>query len=162
MSLKTTADEYFSSLNSIASRLYSDLNETKSSYEELWSTLSDKEQQDILSESIIKPEVSIKYGSKEENPKAYYAVKLIFDDHCSYRDEHSGPFSFRTQSQRDLSIFQTDKPNGTSYNKVLKPKSRLVTKLHNKTNPEPEEKPISNDKSSNILPKTGLDFLDNW
>lgn len=127
MSLKTAAEEYFSNLNSIAARIYTDFEETKSSYDKLWATLSEKEQQDILSESIIKPEISIKYCSKENKSKADYAVKLIFDDHCSYRDEHSGPFSFKTQSQRDLSIFQTDKPKVISDNKakMSKPKPKV-------------------------------------
>lgn len=127
MSVKTAAEEYFSNLNSIAARLYTDLEETKSSYDKLWTTLSEKEQQDILSESIIKPEISIKYCSKENKSKTDYAVKLIFDDHCSYWDEHSGPFTFRTQSQRDLSIFQTEKPKVISEKKAktVKPKPKV-------------------------------------
>lgn len=128
MSLKTVADEYFSNLNPIASRLYTDLQETKSSYEELWTTLSEKEQQTILSESIIKPEISIKYfsaGPEAENRK--YGVKVIFDDHCSYRDEHSGPFTFRTQSQRDLSLFASEKPKQSieCKTRIHKPKVKV-------------------------------------
>lgn len=128
MSLKSVADEYFSNLNPIASRLCKDLQETKSSYDELWNTLSEKEQQTILTESIIKPEVSIKYyETKPETENRKYAVKLIFDDHCSYRDEHSGPFSFRTPSQRDLSLFQTGKPkqNVEHRGRVHKPKVKV-------------------------------------
>lgn len=129
MSLKAIADEYFSNLNPIATRLHTDLQETKSSYEELWTTLSDKEQQTILSESIIKPEISVKYFTavpETENRK--YGVKVIFDEHCSYRDEHSGPFTFRTQSQRDLSLFLSDKPKQNIENKVRahKPTKKVI------------------------------------
>lgn len=127
MSLKRVADEYFSNLNPTASRLFKDLQETKSSYEELWETLSDKEQKKILSESIIKPEVCIKYykeALETENKK--YASKIIFDDHCSYRDEHSGPFSFRTQSQRDLSLFQDKPKQNTEKVRVHKPKAKVM------------------------------------
>lgn len=126
MSLKSVADEYFSNLNPTASRLYKDLQETKSSYEELWATLSEKEQQTILSESIIKPEVCIKYctgTSETENQK--YASKIVFDDHCSYRDEHSGPFSFRTQSQRDLSFFKDKPKNNNEKVRIHKPKAKV-------------------------------------
>ncbi|XP_018565899.1 uncharacterized protein C1orf198 homolog [Anoplophora glabripennis] len=162
MSLKTAADEYFSNLNSIAARLYTDLEETKSSYDKLWTTLSEKEQQDILSESIIKPEISIQYSSKEKKSKNDYAVKLIFDDHCSYRDEHSGPFSFRTQSQRDLNIFQTDKPKVISEKKlkVTKPKAKIPVKFQEVEHNQKDE--LLEGESLNMLPKTGLDFLDNW
>lgn len=124
MSLKSAAEEYFSNLNPIASRLYSDFQEVKSSYEELWCTLPEKEQQDILSESIIKPEVSLRYVAKEESLKSNYAVKFVIDDHCSYRDEHSGPFSFRTKSQRDLTIFQTDKPKVLPASQTKHPKAK--------------------------------------
>lgn len=130
MSLKTVADEYFSNLNPIASRLYTDLQETKSSYEELWKTLSEKEQQTILSESIIKPEISIKYFTDvQETESRKYGVKVIFDDHCSYRDEHSGPFTFRTQSQRDLSLFSSEKPKHNIEHKVRVHKPKVKVKI---------------------------------
>lgn len=107
MSLQSSAEEYFSTLNSMASRLHTDMTETKLAYEDLWNNLKYKEQQQILSESIIKPEVCLRYASVHpEMVEEKYAVKLVVDDNCSYyRDEHSGPFSFKTQSQRDLTIF---------------------------------------------------------
>lgn len=107
MSLKNVADDYFSKLNSIAARLHVDMNETKAAYEDLWGSLNCKEQNQILSESIINPEISLRYNvvSEASTPEQKYALKLIVDDNCSYRDEHSAPFSFRTPSQRDLTIF---------------------------------------------------------
>lgn len=126
MSLKSAADEYFSNLNPIASRLYQDLEETKSSYENLWTTLSEKDKETILTESVIKPEVCLKYPQhKAESEPRKYGVKLIFDDHCSYRDEHSSPFSFRTQSQRDLHLFHTEKPKPFIESKSRAHKSKL-------------------------------------
>lgn len=201
MALKSVADEYFSNLNPTASRLYTDLQETKSSYEELWSSLSEKEQQAILTESIIKPEISVQYYASElETENRKYAVKLIFDDHCSYRDEHSGPFSLRTQSQRDLSLFKVEKPKQMAETKVRvhKPKMKvpeqrffkflilLMISFQPPPPPIPKAQPssppisvVNKDASkpemchnivdnavsstlSNSLPKTGLDFLDNW
>lgn len=109
MSLQSVAEEYFSKLNSMASRLYADMTETKLAYEDLWGTLKHKEQQQILSESIIKPEICLKYNCGEIDDviqEEKYATKMIVDDNCTYyRDEHSAPFSFKTQSQRDLTVF---------------------------------------------------------
>uniref|UniRef100_A0A6P7GI71 Uncharacterized protein C1orf198 homolog n=1 Tax=Diabrotica virgifera virgifera TaxID=50390 RepID=A0A6P7GI71_DIAVI len=147
-------------------RLHHDLEEVKSSYESLWSTIPEKEQQAILTESIIKPEISIKYIRPPEHTKNSYAVKMIFDENCSYRDEHSGPFSFKTQSQRDLSIFSKEKGSVcTDYKTKLPTKQAKV-----KTKPiimyndleNGLESDDSGNQTSSSLPKTGLDFLDNW
>ncbi|CAH1991472.1 unnamed protein product [Acanthoscelides obtectus] len=164
MSLKSAAENYFSSINPIASRLYSDLNEIKSSYEDLWNTLPEKEQQEILTDSIIKPEISIKYLKKEEKPRTDYAVNFIHDGTCSYRDEHSGPFSFKTRSQRDLRLFHpeekpTSKPEAMS---KAKAKSKPFSATYQDVKSEAFAEVTEVNKNTNSLPKTGLDFLDNW
>lgn len=112
MALRDVAENYFSKINSMATRMHLDMKETKAAYEDLWDTLNYKEQEQVLSESIIKPEVCLKYGSG--NPKASeqcFTAKLIVDENFSYYDEHSGPFSFKTKSQRDLTLF-TDEEAG--------------------------------------------------
>lgn len=106
MSLKNVAEDYFCNLNSIARRLCTDINETKAAYDELWDKLPQEEKEQIINESIIKPEACLQYTSvtnKTINCKEY-ALKTIVEDNFSYRDEHSAPFSFRTPSQRDLRI----------------------------------------------------------
>lgn len=106
MPLKDIAEDYFSKINSMATRIHLDMVEIKSAHEDLWNTLQYEEQDRILSESIIKPEIRFKYNSAEiESNVNQYAVKVIIDDNCLYRDEHSGPFSFKTSSQRDLLLF---------------------------------------------------------
>ncbi|KAL3283497.1 hypothetical protein HHI36_006637 [Cryptolaemus montrouzieri] len=55
MDLRKEAEEYFSSLNPIAARIYNDINQTKAAYEDLWNKLSPDEQEQIVNESIIKP-----------------------------------------------------------------------------------------------------------
>lgn len=116
------AEEYFSSMNSIASRIYNDINETKAAYEELWNTLSSNEQEQILNECIIKPEVQMKYNYQEKcgrvNNQEYSSKIIIDDNNSSYRDEHSAPFSFKTRSQRDLTILT---PNDTKVKRDVKP-----------------------------------------
>lgn len=112
MPLKDVAEEYFSKINSMATRIHLDMVETKEAYENLWDTLPSNEQDQILSESIIKPEISFKYNVAESEPCLdQYAVKLIADENCLYRDEHSGPFSFKTPSQRNLLLFLQSEEN---------------------------------------------------
>ncbi|XP_060519028.1 uncharacterized protein C1orf198 homolog [Cylas formicarius] len=165
MALANIAEEYFSSLNPMAARLSTDLKEIKSTYENLWETFSEDEKQQILTESIIKSDVLIKYKSKQNHVKNEYAMKIVVDDHCSYRDEHSAPFSFRTQSQRNLNIFQSEKSKGK---KIVEPNSSILQKP--KPAPAQDLGDIffeMNDDTITVevntgLPKTGLDFLDNW
>lgn len=111
MSLQNKAEQYFGKLNSMAKRLYEDINETKAAYDTLWTKLSQEEKEEIISNSIIKPEASLQYELVENvtQDNSNYAVKTIIDDNYTYRDEHSAPFSFRTPSQRDLRIFGTVK-----------------------------------------------------
>jgi len=172
MALRNVAAEYFSNLNPIASKIYADLQETKGAYEDLWNKLSQEEQEQILTESIIKPEVSIKYGSPQAQLSEEYAIKVVVDDHCSYRDEHSGPFSFRTKSQRNLTIFHGEQPKTRTTEELVKCKPKPIPK-HTKVplyaqDLDLEDIPFmarnDDDLSSNssTLPKTGLDFLDNW
>ncbi|EFA03289.1 uncharacterized protein C1orf198 homolog [Tribolium castaneum] len=155
MALEQIAEEYFSQLNPMARRMYADMKETKSAYEDLWESISEKEQKQLLSESIITPEVLLKYKQNEiEESVSEYAVKLIIDDHCTYQDEHSGPFSFKTRSQRNLTLFEAEeKPKPVVKHK---PKKKVVEMFE-----VPEDK-IEKDSVGNTLPKTGLDFLDNW
>lgn len=109
MSLNDRAQKYFSNMNSIANRMCTDMEETKSEYEDLWYKLNEDEKEQILNDCIIKPHVSLKYemdncGNKGNDSENNYATKIIVDDNCSYKDEHSGPFSFHTKSQRDLTF----------------------------------------------------------
>ncbi|CAG9768934.1 unnamed protein product [Ceutorhynchus assimilis] len=178
MALRNAAADYFSKLNPIASRIYTDLQETKNSYEDLWNKLSTAEQEQILTESIIKPEVSVKYSVPQTTQNNEdYAVKIVVDDHCSYRDEHSGPFSFRTKSQRNLTVFHGEqpktKPTKTSEN-LVKSRTKPIPKLApnvpsyaqdvdlNDISYVPRNDDDGLSSNSSTLPKTGLDFLDNW
>ncbi|RZC31950.1 hypothetical protein BDFB_000620 [Asbolus verrucosus] len=163
MSLESVAEDYFSKLNPIARRMYADMKETKLAYEELWDTISEKEQKEILSESIITPEVLIKYKQNQtDNSIKEYAVKFIIDDHCSYPDEHSGPFTFKTRSQRDLSLFERDRDIQVftaQPQEMLKHKPKKIMQVL--LDDDVPEFAHEDESSGNALPKTGLDFLDN-
>ena len=77
--------EYFNSLNPMAERIYQDVWSTKEAYEDLWNTLSFKEQNQILDEAIIYPEVVLKYSLypiKTSENKQYIDKlnKLIYEE----------------------------------------------------------------------------------
>lgn len=115
-SVSSAAEEYFSNINPIAARIYADFQDTKNAYDCIWDTLSHEEQTEVLNESIIKPEVTLKYnlktiGKKERtNDGSMFGQKRVVDENVSYRDEHSAPFSFKTTSQIDLRLFESNVP----------------------------------------------------
>lgn len=146
------AEQYFSTLNPIAARLHSDIIETKNAYEKLWDQLSPQEQSQIINESIIKPEVLLKYGlctKSDKEEKQVYGQKIIHDEQFVYRDEFSAPFSYKTQSQMDLRVF-SEAP-------VLPGSPLLKSDIINKNVSSNKEKEIFADKL-NILIDDGVKY----
>ncbi|XP_011501788.1 PREDICTED: uncharacterized protein LOC105365348 [Ceratosolen solmsi marchali] len=124
--LSAMAEDYFYNINPLAKRISEDVAATKDAYEGLWNTLSLEERNQALDETIIQPEVALKYASKQlESSKdfpEYYpklrlqtGMKYIIDETGStlrWKDEHSAPFSFMTQSQMNLDCLdQTNDKN---------------------------------------------------
>ncbi|XP_003697944.1 uncharacterized protein C1orf198 homolog [Apis florea] len=119
--LNSRAEQYFYSINPLAQRIGEDITATKEAYEGLWNTLSIAERNQAINETIIQPEVALKYTLKKpeltkELPEWYpklciqTGMKYVIDETGStlrWRDEHSAPFSFMTQSQMNLSIIDT-------------------------------------------------------
>ncbi|XP_011638134.1 uncharacterized protein LOC105427865 isoform X2 [Pogonomyrmex barbatus] len=115
------AEEYFYNINPIARRIGEDITATKEAYEGLWNTLSITERNQAINETIIQPEVALKYTLKKvelikELPEWYpklriqTGMKYVIDETGStlrWRDEHSAPFSFMTQSQMNLSLIDS-------------------------------------------------------
>ncbi|XP_054745479.1 uncharacterized protein LOC129249832 isoform X4 [Anastrepha obliqua] len=58
------AQDYFAHLNPLAQRIASDISMTKLSYGQLWYAMKLGEQNDILNETLIKPEISLMYFDK--------------------------------------------------------------------------------------------------
>ncbi|XP_008549764.1 uncharacterized protein C1orf198 homolog [Microplitis demolitor] len=119
--LNSIADEYFYNLNPLAKRIGDDVKATKEAYEGLWNTLSLKEKNQAIDETIIQPEIALKYttivpGDKNKEIYDCYpklriqtGMKFVIDETGStlkWRDEHSGPFSFMTQSQMNLHLLE--------------------------------------------------------
>ncbi|EGI63419.1 PREDICTED: uncharacterized protein C1orf198 homolog [Acromyrmex echinatior] len=120
--LTARAEEYFFNINPIARRIGEDITATKEAYEGLWSTLSTAERNQAINETIIQPEIALKYTLKKieltkELPEWYpklriqTGMKYVIDETGStlrWRDEHSAPFSFMTQSQMNLSLIDSN------------------------------------------------------
>ncbi|XP_028048799.1 uncharacterized protein C1orf198 homolog isoform X2 [Monomorium pharaonis] len=120
--LTARAEEYFYNINSIAQKIGEDIIATKDAYEGLWNTLNTAERNQAINETIIQPEVALKYTSKKfelsrELPEWYpklriqTGMKYVIDETGStlrWRDEHSAPFSFMTQSQMNLSLIDSN------------------------------------------------------
>ncbi|XP_034173362.1 uncharacterized protein LOC117601109 [Osmia lignaria lignaria] len=119
--LSSRAEQYFYSINPLAQRIGEDITATKEAYEGLWNALSIAEQNQAINETIIQPEVALKYALKKaelnkEIPEWYpklriqTGMKYVIDETGStlrWRDEHSAPFSFMTQSQMNLSVIDS-------------------------------------------------------
>ena len=89
--LSAIADDYFYSLNPLCKRIGEDIAATKDAYEGLWNTLSLEERNQAIDETIIQPEVALKYASKNieasKDPLDYYprlriqtGMKYIVDE----------------------------------------------------------------------------------
>ncbi|OXU17598.1 hypothetical protein TSAR_006999 [Trichomalopsis sarcophagae] len=130
--LSAIAEDYLYSINPLAKRIGEDVAATKDAYEGLWNTLSLEERNQALDETIIQPEVALKYASKNPSCKEfpdYYpklriqtGMKYMIDETGStlrWKDEHSAPFSFMTQSQMNLNCLDqtvdSSTKNMTSY-----------------------------------------------
>ncbi|XP_003707927.1 uncharacterized protein LOC100880697 [Megachile rotundata] len=119
--LSSRAEQYFYSINPLAQRIGEDITATKEAYEGLWNTLSTAEQSQAINETIIQPEVALKYALKKTEPnkelpewypklRIQTGMKYVVDETGStlrWRDEHSAPFSLMTQSQMNLSIIDS-------------------------------------------------------
>ncbi|GIY01081.1 DUF4706 domain-containing protein [Caerostris darwini] len=112
-------ENYFSSVNSTSSRMMEDIMSCRKECNNAFDSLPDEKQSELLWQSIVKAEVAKKYDSvpSEKIDIEYFPVlrtrpgeKIIVDEDnssgrsfgCTWRDEHSAPFRWETQSQLDL------------------------------------------------------------
>lgn len=54
-------EEYFANMNEISRRISLDIGEIRATYEHIWDDLSREEQSEIINETLIKPELTLKY-----------------------------------------------------------------------------------------------------
>lgn len=79
--LSSRAEQYFYSINPLAQRIGEDITATKEAYEGLWNTLSIAERNQAINETIIQPEVALKYTLKKheltrELPEWYPKLRI--------------------------------------------------------------------------------------
>lgn len=66
--LNEIAENYFNTLNPLAERISNDILVIKEAYEELWNSLSEKEQNQIINEAVVHPEALLKYALESNSP----------------------------------------------------------------------------------------------
>jgi hypothetical protein len=89
-SIETFAEAYFNSLNPIAERISIDVAATREAYENLWHTLSYKDRSQVIDETIILPEVVLKYSfypHDEPGTEYFPRLRLQTGDTCTTDDE---------------------------------------------------------------------------
>jgi len=104
--LAARAEQYFFSMNPIAQRIGEDITATKEAYEGLWNTLSIAERNQAINETIIQPEVALKYTLKKveltkELPEWY--PRLRIQTGMKYVIDETGSVSMCTTSMRSTS-----------------------------------------------------------
>lgn len=67
--------EYFAKMNPIAERIYNDIKDTKLNYGKLWDSLNYHEQNDIINDTLIKPEISLHYFDNFNTPTQSNSTK---------------------------------------------------------------------------------------
>lgn len=124
-----TLDSYFSHLNSLSQKIARDVNRVKANYDrESWHSLTLNDQEEILNNHFIKPDIYNKYRGKSKAEKSIQSLvktdmvysyngqdlhtyiyqnvgmKILHDENNAgnCRDEHSYPFSYRTKSQINI------------------------------------------------------------
>lgn len=106
VNLTQIADKYFSTINPIASKIKLDIIEITNAYEHLWKEFSPSEQSDVINETLIKPEIVLKYFDNFFRSKKHRkfnededandnedrsAILPVID--CSYDGKHISTFS---------------------------------------------------------------------
>jgi len=122
--IQTMAENYFLQTNYSNRRILEDIIHVRESYEDTWHQLTQHEKDQALDDEIILPEVALKHalGQNKQHTNDPPQIKsfpklrvksgqkiveeedLKTGEKTKYRDEHSGPFSWKTRSQQDLSL----------------------------------------------------------
>ncbi|GAB6033112.1 hypothetical protein CHUAL_012724 [Chamberlinius hualienensis] len=140
------AEKYFQSLNPMAGRVIEDISSIRKTHEEKWDDLNIEDKDRIISETFIGNEARQKYACYPSNNPDYESFprlsvrsgeKYIVDDDTqsktgsghSWRDEHSAPFSWETQSQLDLS-FTDDKKQTRSIQQQMRSRPKQQEQNH--------------------------------
>ncbi|CAG2199424.1 unnamed protein product [Mytilus edulis] len=108
----------------------------KSLFSENWETFDEKKQDHILDDYFVHPDVREKYkdyGKGDNYPISYPVLKvqmgekIVVDetnDFWTWQDEFSGPFSWKTKSQQDLTLLDLEPEQMTRQSKTRRRSSK--------------------------------------
>jgi hypothetical protein len=108
--LSAIAEDYFYNINPLAKKISEDVAATKDAYEGLWNTLSLEERNQALDETIIQPEIALKYASKKlESSKDFpdYYPKLRIQTGMKYIIDETGSVNTSFIDSLQNSLFNT-------------------------------------------------------
>lgn len=138
--VERAADSYFRNLNATSRIFCRDLDNFRTSYGAEWDEFSDERREELIDNYALGPEIREKYNSYPQQEveecfpqlKIKSGEKIVVDfdneDGWTWQDEHSGPFSWKTKSQQDLSLWN-DTPPQTKNPEASKP-TKMPRKSH--------------------------------
>lgn len=121
--VREQVESYFRDLNYASSRIVEDMSIIRNAHGEDWDRISENKKTEIAWDSLVGPDIREKYNYY---PKQYAEVevfpviglntgdRMVSDEDAAnarttkagcWRDEHSAPFSWETQSQLNMRIF---------------------------------------------------------
>uniref|UniRef100_A0A0K8RHE8 DUF4706 domain-containing protein n=1 Tax=Ixodes ricinus TaxID=34613 RepID=A0A0K8RHE8_IXORI len=124
--LREQVEAYFRGLNYQSSRVMTDLSLVRAQHPDDWDRLPEESRGRIFWEKLVRPQVGDKYDSCSRqcaDVRVFPVIglktgeKVVTDEDAtnnahskkigSWRDEHSAPFSWKTQSQLNVRISQS-------------------------------------------------------
>ncbi|CAM1292563.1 C1orf198 (predicted) [Pycnogonum litorale] len=131
--MQSEVEEYFSSISPLARKIMMERNVIRERNKDEWDLLSFGDQEKIIWDHFVSPRIQEKYsstlklgGEVECYPKLNSGLKLGNDD-CgkkavgnSWKDKHSSPFLWETQSQMDFSYVDDDTATDSSNSYVAR------------------------------------------
>lgn len=147
LNMDSSTIEYFESINPLTRKIIHDTKTVKAIFKEKWEQFDEKRQDDILDDYFVHPDVREKYKDYEKidfYPSSYPVLKvqmgekIVVDetnDFWTWQDEFSGPFSWKTKSQQDLTLLDLEPEQMTKQSKTRRRNSRDLSEEENKKAP---------------------------
>lgn len=134
--MDTISAAYFESINPLTRKIVQETQMVKSLFTEKWETFDEKRRDDILDDYFVHPDVRDRYkeyGKGDVYPISYPVLKvqmgekIVVDetnDFWTWQDEFSGPFSWKTKSQQDLTLLDLEPEQMTKQSKTRRRSSK--------------------------------------